>query len=199
MNFTQLKIALGAIKRLFYDSRPQKFGGIGKNVYLEYPLMFHNPANVFLEDNTSIKAFATVLNTKGRFIMRRNSGAAQGLTVVTGNHHPVKNKWFYDSVKCGLADVEKDVIIETDVRIGANVTILSGVTIGRGCIIGAGAVIRKDTPPYSVVIGNPAKIIKFVFTPEEIVEHEKNLYPEAERIPLPILQENQESCIGKIL
>ena len=57
MDFAQIKIALGAIKRLFYDSRPQKLGGHGKNIYIEYPLMFHNPSNIFLEDNTSIKAF----------------------------------------------------------------------------------------------------------------------------------------------
>ena len=199
MNFAQLKIALGAIKRLFYDSRPQKLGGFGKNVYLEYPISFHNPANVFLGDNTSIKAFTTVLNTTGKFIMKKNATAAQGLIVITGNHHYVKGILLNESIRKRRADIEKDVTIEEDALVCANVTLLCGVTIGRGCIIGAGAVIRKDTPPYSVVIGNPAKIIKFVFTPEEIVEHEKKLYPEAERIPLSILQENQESYIGKIL
>ena len=86
MNIKQLRTTLGTIKRLFYDSRPQ----YGKNVYIEYPLVFHNPSNIFLEDNTSIKAFTTVLNTTGKFIMKKNSTAAQGLTVVTGNHHYVK-------------------------------------------------------------------------------------------------------------
>ena len=105
MDFAQIKIALGAIKRLFYDSRPQKLGGHGKNIYIEYPLMFHNPSNIFLEDNTSIKAFTTVLNTTGKFIMKRNSTAAQNLTVVTGNHHYVKGRFFNDSIKYRLADV----------------------------------------------------------------------------------------------
>ena len=76
-----------------------------------------------------------------------------------------------------MADIEKDVIVEEDARIGANVTILCGVTIGRGSIIGAGSVIRKNTPPYSIVIGNPARVIKFVLSPEDIAEHELNLYP----------------------
>lgn len=54
----------------------------------------------------------------------------------------------------------KRVIIEDDVWIGARVIILPGVKIGKGSIIGAGAVVTKDVPQYSVVAGNPAKIIK---------------------------------------
>lgn len=42
MNIKQLRTTLGTIKRLFYDSRPQKLGKYGKNVYIEYPLVFHN-------------------------------------------------------------------------------------------------------------------------------------------------------------
>lgn len=199
MNIKQLKTTLGTIKRLFYDSRPQKLGRYGKNVYIEYPLVFHNPSNIFLEDNTSIKAFTTVLNTTGKFIMKKNSTAAQGLTVVTGNHHYVKGRLLNDSIRNRLADIEKDIIVEEDALVCANVTLLSGVTIGRGCIIGAGTVVRKNTPPYSIVIGNPARVIKFVFSPEDIVEHELNLYPETERLSLDILKKNQETYIGKTL
>ena len=59
---------------------------------------------------------------------------------------------------------------------GANVTILKGVTIGRGSIVAAGAVVTQSFPPYSVIGGVPAKLLKMRFTPEEIVEHEKMLY-----------------------
>ena len=52
------------------------------------------------------------------------------------------------------------VIIEDDVWIGSRVTILPGVTIGEGSVIGASAVVAKSVPPYSVVVGNPAKIVK---------------------------------------
>ncbi|MGC8751800.1 DapH/DapD/GlmU-related protein, partial [Hydrotalea sp.] len=45
--------------------------------------------------------------------------------------------------------------------IGFNVIILKGVTIGEGAIVGAGSVVTKDVPPYAVVAGNPAKIIKY--------------------------------------
>ena len=191
MNIKQLKIALGTLKRILYDTRLDTLGYCGKNVRLEYPISFHNPKNVFLEDNVIVKSDSLVLNTTGKLIMKKNSGAAQKFTV--------KNRFFFESVKLRLADVEKDVIVGEDARIGANVTILCGVTIGRGCIVGAGTVIRKSTPPYSIIVGNPAKVVKFVFTPEEIVEHEKNLYQEKERLSLESLKENQESYIGKIL
>lgn len=60
------------------------------------------------------------------------------------------------------------IIIGNDVWIGADVTLLGGVRIGNGAIIGAGAVVAKDVPPYAVVVGNPARVIKYRFSPEEI-------------------------------
>ena len=43
--------------------------------------------------------------------------------------------------------------------IGANATILPGITLGDYCMIGAGAVVTKDVPPYSIAVGNPARIV----------------------------------------
>ena len=47
--------------------------------------------------------------------------------------------------------------------ISTSVTILSGLKIGSGAVLGAGAVITKDVPPFSIVAGNPAKVIKYRF------------------------------------
>ncbi|MEC2159781.1 CatB-related O-acetyltransferase [Virgibacillus halodenitrificans] len=58
--------------------------------------------------------------------------------------------------------------IEEDVWIGSNSTILSGITIGRGSIIGAGSVVTKDIPRYSIVAGNPAKVIRKRFSDDII-------------------------------
>lgn len=57
-------------------------------------------------------------------------------------------------------DEFRPVTIGNDVWIGRRVIILPGVNIGEGCIIGAGAVLAKDVPPYSIVVGNPGKIVK---------------------------------------
>lgn len=61
-----------------------------------------------------------------------------------------------------------DVVIGHDVWIGIDATILSGVNIGNGAIIGASAIVTRDVPAYSVVAGNPAKIVKQRFSEEDI-------------------------------
>lgn len=58
-------------------------------------------------------------------------------------------------------EIIKKVVINDDVWIGARVIILPGVSVGKGSIIGAGSVVTKDVPPYSIVGGVPAKIIKW--------------------------------------
>ncbi|OJV44757.1 MAG: hypothetical protein BGO29_09375 [Bacteroidales bacterium 36-12] len=68
--------------------------------------------------------------------------------------------------------------IDDDVWIGHGAIILSGVIIGRGSIVAAGTVVTKNIPPYSIVGGNPSKIIKMRFTEDEIKMHEKYLYNE---------------------
>jgi acetyltransferase-like isoleucine patch superfamily enzyme len=62
------------------------------------------------------------------------------------------------------------IILEDDVWLGYGVTILSGITIGKGAIVGAKSVVVKDIPPYSIVGGNPAKVLKYRFDNETITE-----------------------------
>lgn len=59
-------------------------------------------------------------------------------------------------------------VIGNDVWIGSNSIILRGVVVGDGAIIGAGSIVTKDIPPYAVVVGAPAKIIKYRFDEEKI-------------------------------
>ncbi len=67
-----------------------------------------------------------------------------------------------------------DIVVKDDVWIGINSIILSGVTINQGAIVAAGSVVTKDVPPYAIVGGNPAKIIKYRFNPD-IIEKLKQL------------------------
>jgi acetyltransferase-like isoleucine patch superfamily enzyme len=59
-----------------------------------------------------------------------------------------------------------DVVIGNDVYIGYNVTILSGVTVGDGAVVGACSVLTADVPPYAIVAGNPARLIRYRFEEE---------------------------------
>lgn len=61
-----------------------------------------------------------------------------------------------------------DIIVDDDVWIGYGVTVLSGVHIGQGAVVAAGSVVSKDVPPYAIVGGIPAKVIKYRFSSEII-------------------------------
>ncbi|WP_411953119.1 CatB-related O-acetyltransferase [Aeromonas caviae] len=68
-------------------------------------------------------------------------------------------------------DVIKNTEIGTDVWIGAGSFIKAGVKIGDGAIVGMGSVVTKDVIPFSIVAGNPAKIIRMRFDEEQIKKH----------------------------
>ncbi|TXD98093.1 N-acetyltransferase [Psychrobacter frigidicola] len=59
-------------------------------------------------------------------------------------------------------DVFSGITLKNGSSIGANATLLPGITIGEGAMVGAGAVVTKDVPDYAVVVGNPAKIIRYI-------------------------------------
>ena len=75
------------------------------------------------------------------------------------------------------------LIVEDDVWIGHGAIIFSGVTIGKGSVVAAGSLVNKDVPPYSIVGGVPAKVIKARFSAEEIVRHEELLKKSDSELP----------------
>jgi acetyltransferase-like isoleucine patch superfamily enzyme len=82
--------------------------------------------------------------------------------------YPFKLMSFLENVR-GEGFSKGDIIIADDVWLGMNAIICSGVEVGQGAVIAAGAVVTKNVPPYAVVGGNPARIIKFRFD-EKIIE-----------------------------
>jgi acetyltransferase-like isoleucine patch superfamily enzyme len=64
----------------------------------------------------------------------------------------------YSSASVGL----REIVLAENVWIGARATLLGGANIGQGAIVGAGAVINGDVPPFSVVAGNPARVVKVI-------------------------------------
>jgi len=73
---------------------------------------------------------------------------------------------YYFENKLKPGSTNGPIIVEDGVWIGTQALILSGITIGRGAVIGAGCVVSKDVPRYSIVVGNPMKIVKYRFTEE---------------------------------
>jgi len=181
----------------------RRYPNITKSSFVDHRVIIYNNKNLIMEENTNIDGNATIMNTRAKFIMKKNSGAAIGLTVITGGHMSIIGMHFKqvtNKVK-DRYDVnhkyDNNITVGEDCWIASNVSLLSGVSVGRGCIIGSGSVIRTNVPPYAITFGNPAKIVGFRFTPEEIVEHEKVLYPEDDRISLEVLEKNYDKYFLK--
>ena len=151
----------------------------GRGVYLR-PMSsdIKGVRNLSVGDGTSIPKGATLYCTDAPLTIGRKVIFGPRPTIITGDHRTdLIGKYIIDvTTEEKLPENDLPVVIEDDVWCGANVTILKGVTIGRGSIVAAGAVVTQSFPPYSVVGGVPAKLLKMRFTPEEIVEHEKMLY-----------------------
>lgn len=163
-----------------------KLGACGEGAYIQCPLSCSHPENIFLADGANLfEGFSYIGNT-GKFYMGKNSSPGIGLTVITNSHKRVLGSF---RIENSQEDFDQDIVVDEDVLIGANVTLMDGCHIGRGATIGAGAVVRNDVPPYAIVVGNPAKVIAFSFTPDELEEHEEVLYPENERINIDVYEE----------
>lgn len=93
---------------------------------------------------------------------------APGVQFLLGGEHQINSISTYP-FKVKVFGYEREagskgnIVIKDDVWIGTNAIICSGITIGQGAIVAAGAVVTKDIPPYAIVGGNPAKIIKYRF------------------------------------
>lgn len=168
--------------RNFGGMKRRKFGFIADSVIITPPIS-GSLKNVFIYDNVGIGSNANLSTPGAKIVIKGHCAIAENLTIHTGNHARVVGKYVTDITKENKpGGYDKDVIIESDVWVGSNVTILAGVTVGRGATIAAGAVVSKNVPPYCIVGGVPAKVIRCYWTKEQIQEHERILYPESERL-----------------
>ena len=123
---------------------------IGKGVYVDL--------NVEIGDNCKIQNFATIYQ-----------GVIIGKDVFIGPHVCFTNDIY---PRAFIWDDNRLIktLVKDGASIGANATIIAGVTIGEYAIIGAGSVVTKDVPDYSLVAGNPAKIVGKVDKEGNVVE-----------------------------
>lgn len=146
------KLSFGS-KRIRYLLAKGILAKCGKNVNIERGAVFSS--RIEIGDNSGIGVNATIV---GKTIIGNNVLMGPWCIIYTRNHcFENADKLIREQGYC----VEDTVYIGNDVWIGGRVIILPGVRIGNCAVIGAGAVVTKDVPDYSVVGGNPAKIIKW--------------------------------------
>lgn len=138
----------GPIRRFF----ARGFIVCGKDVNIQYGS--HFGCDVVLGDHSDIGAKAWIVGPLiiGKYVMM---GPDAVILAINHEFSDTSIPMMYQGHK-----PPKTIVIEDDVWIGQRCTILSGVRIGKGSIIGAGAVVAKDIPPYSIAVGNPARVIK---------------------------------------
>lgn len=176
-------------KKLVFPSRSD-LGSAGKNAIVGVPCYMGCPQTIHMEENTALRPGAIIQNTnKEHIYIKKYTAIGIHCTIVTNSHRATVGVPQVILGPSHINDVSKDLHIDEDVWVGTNVTILAGGDLGRGCIVGACSTVTKPVPPYALVLGAPANIVGVKFSIEQIIEHEKSLYPESERFSRGYLEE----------
>lgn len=153
------------------------FGECGRNVTFGGNNRFSGIRNMVVGSNVHFGSNGCFMLTRAKITMGSNIMFGPNVTIITGDHRvDVKGKYMTE-ITNEMKSPENDqpVTLCGDNWIGANATILKGVTIGEGAIVAAGSLVIKDVPPYAIVGGVPAKVIKYRFNDDEIAEHKELL------------------------
>lgn len=161
----------------------RRLGACGGDVHLPRDGTY-NLENLYVGNDVHIGIGPFLSAVNSRIYLGDKVAMGPGVMIFAGNRNVgLHGKYMFDVTDAEkLPSDDKDVVIEEDVWVGGNVIITSGVRIGRGSVIGAGSVVRRSVPPYCVVAGNPARVIRARGTIEEIVAHEARLYPPGKRL-----------------
>ena len=131
------------------------------------------------------------ISNGGKLEIGHYCSIAEGVKFLVSADHPldhISSYPFRTKLLTGEPEATSkgNILVEDDVWIGCRVTVLSGVRIGQGAVVAAGALVTKDVPPYAIVGGVPAKVIKYRFEPEMIEELLKIDYAQLDRAMIQI-------------
>ena len=132
------------MKELFYNQ-------IGENSIVNGGLTVVLPKNVTIGKGVTVMNGALMM-AAGGITIEDNALIAANAKLISNNHDPYER----DVLIC------KPILIKKGAWVGAGSTILPGVTVGKYAIVGSDSVVTKDVPDYAVVVGNPAKVIKYL-------------------------------------
>lgn len=157
------------------------FHSYGRNFVFD-PLGIYSFKAISVGDDVYIGPGALLTSAESRITIGSKVMFGPNVSLVGGDHNTSVIGHFMYDVHDKRPKDDLPITIEDDVWIGSGVTVLKGVTIGRGAIVAAGALVTKTVPPYTVAGGVPARVLKTRWALEEILEHEKALYPPEERL-----------------
>lgn len=150
-----------------------RFASYGKEFSFD-PYGIYSYENISVGNKVNLGYRPIIVASRSKIVIGSHVMLGPEVTIRGGNHR-------IDIIGRNMIDVRDDeklpendpgVTIEDDVWIGTRAVILAGVTVGRGAVVAAGAVVTKSVPPYAIVGGNPAKIIRMRWSDEDIAKHE---------------------------
>ena len=174
-----IKIVCGIIRKKLFEFL--KYNIFCIQWYFQNKDSYTIPMNMFPRKHVTIgkctygELNIVTFNADTNLLIGHYCSIAQHVTFILDGEHATRNISSYPfKVKCMGEKAEAfskgDIIVGDDVWIGYGATILSGVHIGQGAVIAAGAVVTGNVPPYAVVGGVPAGILKYRFDEEMIKE-----------------------------
>jgi acetyltransferase-like isoleucine patch superfamily enzyme len=110
-------------------------------------------ARLTIGDHTFINT-GVIISARNKIQIGKNCQIANQVIIMDNDFHGIENR--------STPEDPEPVIIEDNVWLATRCTILKGVTIGQGAVVAAGAVVTRDVPPYTLVGGIPAKIIRYI-------------------------------------
>ena len=157
------------------------FGSHGRNFKFD-PDGSYSHSSIHVGDDVSLGWRPTLMAALSEIRIGNKVMFGPHVTIIGGVHNIVSPGHFMTDVHEKTDNDDLLVVIDDDVWVGAHVIILRGVHVGRGSVIAAGAVVTKSVPPYSIVCGNPARVLRFRWDIDTILLHEQALYPMEARL-----------------
>jgi maltose O-acetyltransferase len=152
------------------------------------PSGIYNFNNISVGDDVSLGTRCFIKSLKAKVKIGNKVMFGPDVVIIGGDHNTALMGRFLKDMEDTLPENDQNVTIEDDVWIGARAIILKGVVIGRGAVVGAGSVVTKSVPPYAMVAGVPAKVLRFRGDVEAILRHEELLYPLEHRLGREVLE-----------
>lgn len=188
IKYSNIKYEKASLREKRNKAYADKFNA-GKNLFVEYGVNLSRQhylnGTISIGDNVLL-AKNVFIDYSGIVVLKNNVKISDGVTIESHKHNFVPGAKEYEPIPA-------KIVIEDGVWIGQKAVICEDCKcVGRYAQIGAGAVVRNQIPPYAIVVGNPAKIVGFLFTPEEVEEFERGKYQDDEKTNIEIYRKQYD-------
>lgn len=161
---------MSALSAFLFKQRMRWYGrGIDRQHELRRRFAYYVAKHGFEIGDYSAGEPTVRLYCKSRLKVGNYTSIAVGAVLIIGGRHRTDTVTtsFLQRPR-GIGPPDRDIVVGSDVWIAGEAVIVSGVTIGDGAVVGAGSVVIDDVPPYGVVFGNPARLVRKRFSDEII-------------------------------